>query len=204
LNQTGLAPERVVTVRLGVDERFFRPQPQPEDGDPLVLAVGKDLARDYATFAEAVASLGVRAEIRCLPRNLDGVRLPPRVRTGFVGPEELRALYRGAACVVVPQRPSDYRYGTEGGGLTALLEAMASARAVVASQRPILRDYVAPEKTALLVPPEDPGALAAAIARILSDRTLAASLATAARRSVEQSLTTRHFAEGIAPVLRAT
>jgi glycosyltransferase involved in cell wall biosynthesis len=203
LRQTELPPERVVTVRLGVDERFFGPQPQAEGGEPLVVSVGKDLARDYATFAEAVALLGVRAEIACLPRNLEGVTLPPRVRAGFVGAAELRALYGRAACVVVPQRRLEYPYGSEGGGLTALLEAMASARAVVASARPILADYVSSGEDALLVPPEDPAALASAISRVLEDRRLAASLGAAARRRVDEGLTTRHFAEGIAPILQA-
>ena len=203
LSQTGLPPEQVVTVRLGVDERFFGPQPQADAGDPLVLAVGKDLARDYATFAEAVSSLGVRAEIACLPRNLEGIALPPQVHARFVGPIELRELYREAACVVVPQRRSDYPYGSEGGGLTALLEAMASARPVVASERPILEDYLVTEENALLVPPEDPEPLAQAIARVLEDRALASSFGTAARRSVDDGLTTRRFAEQIAPLLRA-
>ena len=203
LRQTGLPPERVVTVRLGVDERFFGPQPQADAGDPLVLAVGKDLARDYATFAKAVGSLGVRAEIACLPRNVDGIALPERVRARFVGPAELRELYREATCVVVPQRRPDYPYGSEGGGLTALLEAMASARPVVASERPILEDYLVQEENALLVPPENPEPLARAIARVLEDRALASSLGTAARRSVDEGLTTRRFAELISPVLRA-
>jgi glycosyltransferase involved in cell wall biosynthesis len=202
LAQTRLPPEHVVTVRLGVDERFFSPQPQPETDDPVVLAVGKDLARDYRTFVEAVAGLGVRAEIACLPRNLEGIALPPRVRARFVGPGELRQLYREAACVVIPQRRPEYPYGSEGGGLTALLEAMASSRAVVASERPILLDYVVPEESALLVPPEDAAALAAAIERLLGQRALAARLGESARRNVEDGLTTRRFAEQLAPILK--
>ena len=201
--QTGLPFDTFASVRLGVDERFFPPQSQSHSDDPLVLAVGKDLARDYATFVEAVDGLGVRAEIACLPRNVEGIALPPRVRARFVGPLELRELYREAACVVIPQRHSDYPYGSEGGGLTALLEAMASARAVVATGRPILPDYVEDGKHALLVPPEDPEALRDAIRRVLEQRSLAESLGTAARTRVEEALTTRHFAAGIAPILRA-
>ena len=203
LAQTGLPEEHVVTVRLGVDERFFQAQPPNEGDDPLVLAVGKDLARDYETFIEAVGALGVRAEIACLPRNLEGLTLPPRVRARFIGPFELRELYREAACVVLPQRRASYPYGSEGGGLTALLEAMASARAVVASDRPILHDYVDDGEQALLVPPDDPEALHDAIARTLDDRDLASSLGAAARARLEDGLTTRHFAAGIAPILRA-
>lgn len=203
LAQTGLPAERVVTARLGVDERFFSPQPPAPSDDPLVLAVGKDLARDYATFLEAVKPLGVRAEIACLPRNLEGLTLPPGVRARFVDPLQLRELYRQATCVVLPQRRADYPFGSEGGGLTALLEGMASARAVVASDRPILRDYVDDGTQALLVPPEDPHVLRDAIARTLDDRELACSLGGAARALVEDGLTTRHFAGAIAPVLRA-
>jgi glycosyltransferase involved in cell wall biosynthesis len=202
LRQTGISPRRVATVRLGVDERYHAPQPLP-DSEPLVLAVGKDLARDYATFGEAVGTLGVRTVIACLPRNLEGIRLPPNVRARFVGPAELRRLYGEAACVVLPQRPSSYPYGSEGGGLTALLEAMATARPVVASDRPILHDYVEDEGSALLVPPEEPEPLRAAIERVLADRALASSLGTAARRRVEERFTTRLFAQGLAPILRA-
>jgi glycosyltransferase involved in cell wall biosynthesis len=202
LRQTGLEPERAHTVHLGIDANYFEPQPFPPDlHDPLVLSVGKDLARDYATLATALDDLGVRGEIACLGRNLEGVRLPPRVHSRFVEPSKLRELYREAACVVLPQRAESYHYGTEGGGLTALLEALACARPVVVTERPILRDYVTDGETALVVPPEQPDALSAAIAQILDDRELASRLGTAARRSVEQSFTSRQFAERIAPIL---
>lgn len=198
--QTGA---RATTALLGVDERYFSPRPGPGRGDPYVLAVGKDLARDYGTFADAIERLGVRAEIAAYPRNLEGVRLPDGTRARAVPPAELRELYAGAACVVVPQRRQDFPYGSEGGGLTSLLETLAMGRPLVASARPILRDYVAHEESALLVPPEEPEALAAAIARVLEDEELARRLGEAGRDRVEAALTTRHFAERIAPILRA-
>jgi glycosyltransferase involved in cell wall biosynthesis len=106
--------------------------------------------------------------------------------------------------VVVPQRRSNYPEGSEGGGLTALLEAMATARPVVASDRPVLHDYVEDERTALFVPPEDPARLSDAIARVLEERELAESLGTSARRKVEQGLKTRDFAAGVASIVRKT
>ena len=197
--QTGA---QATTALLGIDERYFSPRPAP-GGEPYVLAVGKDLARDYATFAEAVRQLGVRAEIAAYPRNLEGVRLPPGTRAQAVSPAELRDLYAGAACVVVPQRRQGYPYGSEGGGLTSLLETLAMGRPLVATGRPILHDYVTHEETALLVPPEEPERLAAAIRRVLEDAELARRLGAAARARVEAELTTRHFAERLAPILRA-
>jgi glycosyltransferase involved in cell wall biosynthesis len=106
--------------------------------------------------------------------------------------------------VVVPQRRQEYPYGSEGGGLTSLLETLAMGRPLVATDRPMLHDYVTDEDTALLVPPEEPEALAAAIRRVLDDLELARRLGEGGRARVEAGLTTRHFAERIAPILRAT
>jgi glycosyltransferase involved in cell wall biosynthesis len=201
--QTGA---RATTALLGVDERYFAPRPPAAasaEDEPYVLAVGKDLARDYGTFAEAVRRLGVRAEIAAYPRNLEGVRLPPRTRARAASAAELRELYAGAACVVVPQRRQDYPYGSEGGGLTSLLETLAMARPLVATDRPILHDYVRDGETALLVPPEEPEPLAEAIHGVLADAALARRLGEAGRARVEAELTTRHFAERVAPILRA-
>src|SRR5581483_1872528 len=155
------------TVHLGVDERFWSPRPRPEAAEPYVLAVGKDLARDYATLAD-----------------------------------ELRGLYAGAGCVVLAQRREDYPYGSESGGLTALLEAWACGRPVVATDRAIVRDY-STERTAVLVPAEDASALRAAIEAVLGDPGRAAALGVAARAQVEREHTTRRFAERLAPILRA-
>jgi glycosyltransferase involved in cell wall biosynthesis len=200
---TGLDPSRVHTVLGAVDAVFFRPQPPPA-AEPYVLAVGKDLARDYATLAEAIRPLGVRCEIVAHTRNLTGVELPQhtRARDGLAW-DELRDLYARAACVVVPQRRDGYPYGSEGGGLTAILEGMAMARPTIVSERAILADYVADGRTALVVPPEDPTALRGAIERALGDTQLGAALGTAARAAVEDRLTTRHEAERLAPIFRA-
>ena len=202
VRQTGLAPERALEIRLGVDERFFAPAPAPRQKEPLVLAVGKDLARDFSTFADALRPLGLPAVVATLPRNLERVRLPHRVEARFVDPVELRRLYREAACVVVPQRSQSYRYGSEGGGLTALLEAMACARPLVVTDRPMIREYVEHERTALFVPAEEPDRLSEAITRVVEDRELGAALGAAARRRVEAGLTTRHFAAALATVVR--
>jgi glycosyltransferase involved in cell wall biosynthesis len=78
-----------------------------------------------------------------------------------------------AACdvFVLPSR-------REGLGVAAL-EAMAAARPVVASAVGGLAEVVENEHTGLLVPAEDPGALAAAIARLLRDPSLCKRLGDA-------------------------
>lgn len=196
----GVDPERVVTLPLPIDERFFAPQPY-DPAEPLVLTVGKDDARDFATFASAVDGLGARVHIAAPPRILRGVRLPENATARTVEALELRELYARASVVVVPQRRDGYLYGSEGGGLTALLEAEACARPVVVTERALLTDYVDDGDNALVVPAEDPTALRAAIERVLADVALGRRLGADGRERVERFHTTREFAASLAPVL---
>jgi glycosyltransferase involved in cell wall biosynthesis len=69
----------------------------------------------------------------------------------------------------------------------ALLEAMSSGTAVVASNIGGCSDLVIPGETGLLVAPDDPEALAAAIRSLLSSPKLRTRLQRAARRSVKHS-----------------
>jgi glycosyltransferase involved in cell wall biosynthesis len=165
-----------------------------------VLAVGKDLGRDYATFVDAMAQVDADAEIVAFPRNLEGVSLPPRIRTRRVDSGELRALYARASCVVIPQHPEGYVYGAEG-GLTALLDAMAMARPVVATDRLIIREYIDDGVEALLVPARDADALATAIHALLDNPARADAMGAAGRARVERAHTTLAFAAQLADVL---
>jgi glycosyltransferase involved in cell wall biosynthesis len=197
-----LDPENVVTMLVPVDTQFF--EPRGAGRGRTVLSVGKDLARDYATLLEAVSPMDVDATLVAHPRNVDKLELPPNATLrGGVPFLELRELYADAACVVLPQRQDDYAYGSEGGGLTALLEAMAMGKPIVATDRAILRGYVEDGVEALIVPAEDPVAMREAIKRVLADAQLARSLGAAARARVERSNTSSGFAARLAPLLRA-
>lgn len=93
----------------------------------------------------------------------------------FPGPvDDPTDAWRAAAVYVQPSRVEPF-------GL-AVLEAMAVGTPVVASATGGLREIVEPERSGLLVPPEDPAALATAIDRVLTDKALAARLATEGRR----------------------
>jgi len=71
----------------------------------------------------------------------------------------------------------------EEGMSVALLEAMAAGLPIVASDIPGNRDVVSDGREALLVPVEDPRALAAAVLRVFEEPDLATQLGDAARRS---------------------
>jgi glycosyltransferase involved in cell wall biosynthesis len=203
VDTAGLDPDRVLTMLIPVDVHFF--EPRGDAAGQSVLSVGKDLARDYGTLLDAVAPLEVETTLVAHRRNVAGLNLPANARLAPPGlpSTALRDAYAGAACVVVPQHADAYSFGSEGGGLTALLEAMAMARPIVATDRAILRDYVDDGVEALLVPPGDPAAMRSAIERVLGDPVLARSLGAAARARVERAHTSEGFAAQLAPVLRS-
>lgn len=75
----------------------------------------------------------------------------------------------------------------------SLLEAAACGRAIVATDVPGCREIARRGVNALLVPPDDPAALAEAIARLAGDAGLRARFAAAGRRIVEAEFSSRRI-----------
>ena len=96
---------------------------------------------------------------------------------GFVGPGEVSELYRRAAVVVVASQAE--------GLPNVVLEAMAHAKAVVATPVGGIPTVIVDDETGLLVPVRDATALRAAIERLLDDPWLRRRLGSAARARVE-------------------
>jgi glycosyltransferase involved in cell wall biosynthesis len=106
-----------------------------------------------------------RSALERLTREL---RLGPQVR--FLGERrDIADLLAACDVFILPSR-------REGLGVAAL-EAMAAARPIVATRVGGLAEAVVHERTGLLVPPDDPPALADALARLLRDPALRARLA---------------------------
>jgi len=107
----------------------------------------------------------------------------------FVGHrDDIEVWYAIADVMVMPSRRESFgRVSTE---------VMASARPVVATRVGGLVETVADGETGLLVPPDDPVALASAIRTILSDRDLGARMGAAARARFEARYTIAHMAAG--------
>jgi len=200
VERLGTDPRRTHVAQLGVDETWWRPLPPERDGH--VLTVGRDLARDYATFARALDGVPVRGIVVAKAENVRGLEVPPNVEVRLdISPSEVSELYAGASCVVVPTHPDSDPRGTENSGTIALLEAMACARPTVATDRLYLRDYVHHDATTV-VPPQDPAALRAAIEDVLGDGDRAIAMGAAARRHVEAEHTTRRLGARLAELCR--
>ncbi|MFN8024878.1 MAG: glycosyltransferase family 4 protein [Acidimicrobiia bacterium] len=106
--------------------------------------------------------------------------------TGAVAGSEMSALYARATVVAVPSRYA------EPFGIVAV-EAGLAGRPVVASAAGGLPEIVVDGVNGLLVPQDDPTALAGALGTLLADRALAARLGAAGReRAVGEFSMTRH------------
>jgi glycosyltransferase involved in cell wall biosynthesis len=197
----GVDPSRARVAYHGVDHGFFAPSDAPRER--LVLAVGRDLARDYRTFLAAVRGLDTHVVIVALrARNLAGLDLPANVEVRERVPwSELRDLYATARCAVVPLRQTAYPYGSEGSGITSLLEAEATATPVVATNRPLTAEYLTHGESTLLVPAENAAALRDAISTLLDDPELSQALGRAGRRRVAARHTMDDMASALAPIL---
>lgn len=201
----GFDPAKIFFVANGVDERYFDRVPRgAETSATYLLAVGKDMGRDYKTLFAAVEGLPVAVKVIALPRNLKGLeRIPENVEIiGSVPFSRLARFYRGAAAVIVPTRSEAHLDASDCSGQYVLLDAMAAGKAVVASRRGTLAEYFLPGREGVIVPPEDPAALRAALADILAHPDRAREMGKRAQERVLRSFTTRRLARDLAALFR--
>jgi len=143
----------------------------------LVLA-GRGPLRD-ACLKKAKA-LGIEGYVHC---------------PGYVGDEDLAALYQTCAVFALPTG-RDENGQVEGFGLV-FTEAHAHGKPVVAGRSGGVEDAVIDGQTGLLVQPEDAVALANAIVRLFEDPDLARRLGAAGRKRVETELNWTLFTRNI-------
>jgi glycosyltransferase involved in cell wall biosynthesis len=176
----------------GVDLAAFSPRPRA-GGRPVVLMATRLLSdkgvREFVQAARQLRARGVEARF-CLAGEPD-----PGNRAS-IGADELAA-WREEGCIELLGQRSDmaelmgmtsvvalpsYREGLP----KVLLEAAACGRAVVTTDVPGCRDAVTPGVTGLLVPVRDATALADALHRLLTDRSLCESMGLAGRQLAER------------------
>jgi glycosyltransferase involved in cell wall biosynthesis len=183
----GARPERVAVVPVGADPTLFPPVPCPE-GPARAVFYGKlSPLHGLDTIVAAVRRPGV-PPLRLIGDGQLGPWLdaelsrdPPRgvERVTWVPYDGLGAEIAAATVVLGV-------FGTSGKAARVVpnkvWQAMAVGRAIVTAAGPATCDVLTDGVDALLVPPADPDALAAALSRLAADDALCRRLGAAAHR----------------------
>jgi glycosyltransferase involved in cell wall biosynthesis len=185
LVEQGVPARLVVTIPNGLDPR--EPPPRPADlpaRGRLVACVGRlEPAKGQADLIDALPRLDDEVRVLFVGRDVAGHRAALEARAAALGVAD-RIVFLGArtdvaevlaACELLVQ-PSWLE-----GFPIAPLEAMAAGLPVVATDVGGTSEIVVDGVTGRVVPPHDPGALAAAIADVLGDRAAAEALGRAGR-----------------------
>lgn len=211
LRRRGALAERIAVIPNGVDESLFGyREPRDPSGRPLrLLYVGtmtawqgvhhalealRLLLRDHPAELALVGPARARQRrelaARCAALGIDE-------QVSYLGPVSQAALvdhYHWADVALVPL-PANDRNLVQGCCPLKLIEAMSAGVPAIASDLPVVRALASPEEHALLVRPGSPKATKDALVRLNASPRLAATLAAAARRRVEQQLTWKHASE---------
>jgi glycosyltransferase involved in cell wall biosynthesis len=210
-----LPPDRLHVIRHGVPGppglRLTGARPQGEDpaewgarsrpssgGPPLLLSAGRLIPKKgLDLLVDACALLrdrGVSFECRIagagplfrdLDRRIARAGLGGHVRLlGWQGAAEMARLYGAATVFALPSRV--VRGGDRDGLPNVLVEALAQGVAVASTRVSAIPELIRDGVTGLVVEPDDPASLAAALERLLSDAELRERFAEAGRRLVAE------------------
>jgi glycosyltransferase involved in cell wall biosynthesis len=195
-NQVGINSSNVCLIRgAGVDLRLYGAQP-PSVQPPLIVLIARMLwdkgVGDFVEAANRIYDAGVLARFAL-------IGIPDPENPTSVPESQLRAWHDGGkvewwgyrsdipevlnmasiACL-----PTFYGEGVP----KALIEAMASSRAIVTTDIPGCRELAAGGRSGILVPPRDVPALSAALESLILDPDRCRQMGTAGRLMVEQCL----------------
>lgn len=228
LTRHQLQPERMVVLPGALGETFVHLGEAPDGGSawstlegwPVVLSVGRLAAEEQYKGHELV--------IRALPevvQRVPGVRYlivgdgTDRARlerlahevgvadrvvfAGWVAEEALVAAYHRCDLLIMPSRTVTDGDHPQGEGLGyVFLEAMACGKPVIGPDRGAPTEFIKHGEHGLLVDPEDPQAIAEAMATLLTQPELARRMGDSARAWVLQHYSSERFREGWQAVLQ--
>lgn len=181
-SELGVAAGKFIVLPYTLDMEFYthtRADRGPNTA-AFVLAVGRDMGRDFPTLVKAARLARQKLTLVTLPYLLRGIELTGSevdVRQNLAY-SELFSLYAEAMCVVIPLHSGvDYP-----SGIRAMLEALVLGCPVVATGTPALKEYVEGDDVTF-VKPCDARGLADAIEKYANlDATQIQSLSASAQK----------------------
>ena len=202
----GVPQERIAAIAgSGVDVDAFTPLPEPADPICTVAFAGRllnqkgvrSLVRAHKILAERGVSVRLLLAGAPDPLNPTSIpeplldqwrKVPNLVMLGHVN--DVRGVWKQAHIAVLPSR------GGEGIPMS-LMEAAACGRPLIATDVPGCREIARPGVTGLLVPPDDPVALANAIETLMKDPDMRLRFGRAGRQLVVDEFSSKRVAQEI-------
>lgn len=207
INDIGFHPDKTTQVKHPVDLEFFKPIKEDRQ---IVFSAGST-QRDFPTLIQATEDLNVPVRIAAsLVVQLNGLKVQTTdVRSTLqsaqdleiesMGSVKLRRSYAQAMVVVVPLVPSDID-----AGVNVILEGMAMACPVIASRTVGQVDVITDGHNGILVSPENPDELRAAIKSLMANPEEAAEMGRRARGYVEKNHRLEDFIENVSAAVIET
>jgi glycosyltransferase involved in cell wall biosynthesis len=201
----GVPRDRIEIIKNAIQPDWIKQEDSPasprEPGTKTVLAIGRlSKEKAHADLIEAVALAPKGVQIILVGEgpereNLTQLAQRLQVKLTLTGQVQNVRPYFGQSDVFVLPSHSE-------GSPNVLIEAMAAGMPIVSTSVGGVADLLDHEKEALLVPPANPQALAAALKRMFEHRDLAASLAKAAQARASAELQPEPRALRIAQLYR--
>lgn len=203
----GVPAHRITVVPEPIDlvrwRRAFESAPElPRRGNSILCVAHLYPRKNVATLLAAMTRLSNQAVLRVVGTGPDLARLERRARElglgrrveflGHVAFDRLAGEYRRADIFCLPSRQ-------EGFGIV-FLEAMAAGLPIVAARAAAVPELVSDGESGILVAPDSPGDLAAALDRLLSDPEERRRMGETGRRQVtlfDVSIVSRHFLDAV-------
>jgi len=185
-----------------VDGSFFTPARAEQTGIPYVLSVGRE-GRDFETLVKALDTLDIPATIvasgmrganqysNLLPTSQKNVKV-----LRDISYTELRSLYAGCAFVILPLHDLEYP-----AGITAIMEAMAMGKAVIATRSRGVCELIEDGNTGMWAKVADPEDLRMKILSLWNNPHLAKRMGKNARAFAEERVNLNRYVEDLASIL---
>jgi glycosyltransferase involved in cell wall biosynthesis len=206
-----LSPERIFIVGNGVDEKFFHPEKEKNEGNNRyilfvgkidrekgvfdLLECGRHLCKEMSNISFILAGQG--KDFKTLKKEVIRVGLQEKfILLGQVDKKKLVKLYQNATLFVFPS----YHEGLP----TVILEAMSCSLPIIATNVRGNRELISHGKNGILIPSRDTKKMTETILALLNDDKMRQLLGKNARKTIEDNYTWNIISNRIFKIYEST
>lgn len=196
----GVSLKRFSVLKYSIDAKFYNDVPKPHYGEASkVIAIGRDVGRDFNVLVEAVKDRNIFLYLITLPYllpkdadNMANVQVEQRLSY-----EELMNLYQESAISIIPLT-GELAYPS---GIRAVMEAMALGKPVIATYTPVLAEYFVSGEEIIFVNAKSKAELSGAIEKLLGSGKWQKDLAENAYKKLLEEYTVEKYVSELMKLL---